>query len=274
MFWFGRLFGILDLPSFIRFKCHRYSLFRTFWDFPVQRFLTWSLTMSLVVVVGWGGEGPSALSSCTTFYVYVHFAREEVWACIRVSQRGTWPHNEVKNRWSKPTMSFCIWRNWDLHKGLFQNHNLWPEFLFLLSTEDWLRWAATSATSSSPSLTARANTLFTDLNISSRPRETVGSGTPSSAPGTGPFSLHNRPRSDLAGWVLRLNLGTGLSPLRLLTLNPGVFLNWRVMPKKKEIVFFFDSKSLLSVKYPHNRITAFGENTTTFKTLRCWLQKA
>lgn len=37
--------------------------------------------MSLVVVVGWGGvggEGPSALSSCTMFYVYVHFSREEV----------------------------------------------------------------------------------------------------------------------------------------------------------------------------------------------------
>lgn len=118
-------------------------------------------------------------------------------------QRVTWPCNKVKTQWSKTAVTFCIWGNWGLSKGLFQDQNLWPKILFLLSTEDWSWWTVTSATSSSPSLTARATTLFTDLNISSCPLGTVGSGTPSPAPGTGPFRLRTWPRNDLAGWVCR-----------------------------------------------------------------------
>lgn len=51
-----------------------------------------------------------------------------------------------------------------------------------------------------------ASTVFTDLNISSCPRGTVGSSTPSPPPRTGPFSLHSRPKSNLAEWVFRSSL--------------------------------------------------------------------
>lgn len=151
----------------------------------------------------------------------------------------------VKKQWSKPTMSFCIWRNRGLSKRLFQDYSLWPEILFLPLTEDWLRWAVTSATSSSPSPTARATTLFTDLNISSCPWGTVGSSTPSPSLGTGSFLLWTRPRNDLAGWVsVQEPTWWYACPLGCPYFGSRSIPKLKEMDRREEIAFLFNSKFL------------------------------
>lgn len=162
---------------------------------------------------------------CHLSYTYAFLWRGSLSLHQILTQRFL-THNKVKNQWSKPTYRFCMWGNWGLNKRLSQDRNLWPEILFLPLTEDWLRWAVTSATSSSPCLAMRATTLFTDLNISSCPWGAVGLSTTSPPPGTGSFSLRTRPRKDLAGWVSVQECKSQPGDrLRILTLNPGVFLN-------------------------------------------------
>lgn len=205
-------------------------------------------------------------------YTCTDFPGEEVWVGIRFLPKGARPHSKVKNQWSKPTMSLCIWKTWGLSKRLFQDYNLWPEILFLPLTGDWLWWAVISAISSSPCLTARAATLFTDLNISSYPWATVGPSTPPA--GTGPFILPTRPRNDLAGWVsVQASMWGTVCSLRGSLLWIQEYFQIKGDGQGGRNNLFLRIKILshylvhCCVRYTYiGWNNCFGENATTFKT--------